>query len=171
MKKRKVTVEAYDPAWQNAFEKISREVRAGMGDRILSVEHVGSTSVPGLAAKPIIDLDVVIPDEADLEAVIRAMEALGYEHEGDLGIPGREAFRYDGKEHLMKHHLYVCRESSGELFRHLTFRNYLREHPEAAQEYGSVKQEGAALYPESIDGYISHKDGCIRRIYEKCGLN
>ena len=168
--KKKVTVTGYDPSWPEAYEKIRQELEAGLGELLCAAEHVGSTAVPGLAAKPIIDLDAVIRDDADLEEVIRAMERLGYEHEGDLGIPGREAFRYDGKTHLMKHHLYVCRESSRELKRHLTFRDYLRSHPADAAEYGRVKLEAVQLYPDSIDGYMAHKDGCIRKLYEKCGL-
>ncbi len=85
------------------------------------------------------------------------MKSIGYIHEGNLGIPGREAFAYDGKEHLQKHHLYVCPEDSLELKRHLAFRDYLRAHPEAVNEYSKVKVEAAKLYPEDIDKYIEYK--------------
>ena len=170
MKTKKITVMPWDPAWRQDFEDIRRELAAGLGPLALAVEHVGSTSVEGLAAKPIIDLDVVIPAGAPLEPVIRALACMGYIHEGDLGIPGREAFRYEEKSHLRRHHLYVCREDSPELHRHITFRNYLRSHPEAAAEYGRIKQEAARLFPEDIDGYINHKAPCIRRIYQLCGL-
>ena len=134
------------------------------------IEHVGSTAVPGLSAKPIIDLDVVIRDSSAFHAAAAALEAIGYQHEGDLGIAGREAFRYDGKDHLQKHHLYVCAQDSAELKRHLAFRDYLRTHPEAVREYSRVKEEGAALYPYDIDGYIEHKTPFIRRIYQEIGL-
>lgn len=137
---------------------------------MLRVEHIGSTSVPGLAAKPIIDLDVVIADDADLEFVIEKLAAAGYIHEGDLGIPGREAFRYKGKTHLMQHHLYVCRESSRELYRHIAFRNFLRSHPEAVREYSSVKLEAAALYPDNIEKYMESKAHYVECLYRKCGL-
>lgn len=170
MKTKKVTVVPYDPSWPGEFEKIRREVEEALGSLVLSVEHVGSTSVPGLAAKPIIDLDVVIGNETALEDVILVMACLGYAHEGDLGIPGREAFCYEGKEHLMKHHLYVCRESSSELKRHMAFRDHLRKHQEAMQEYGRIKLEAAALYPDSIDAYMAHKNDCIQNLYQIIGI-
>ena len=170
MQTKSVVVLPYDPQWQQDFQTIRAEIEAALGGLILSVQHVGSTSVPGLSAKPIIDLDVVIPDDADLSPVIGCLEKIGYYHEGDLGIPGREAFGYRGKSHLKKHHLYVCRASSGELRRHLTFRDYLRTHPEAAAEYASVKQEAARLHPESIEAYIAHKTACIQKLYRLCGL-
>jgi len=167
---KKVIVKEYDPCWPQAFRRIRHELENFMGEYIITVEHVGSTSVPGLAAKPIIDLDVVISDTTALETVIEQLAGLDYIYEGDLGIAGREAFGYKDKPHLYKHHLYVCRESSPELKKHLCFRDYLRTHPEAAAEYGSVKREAAALFPDSIDKYMKHKSGCIQRIYKECGL-
>jgi GrpB-like predicted nucleotidyltransferase (UPF0157 family) len=112
----------------------------------------------------------VIEDPSRLDAAIAALAAVGYRHEGDLGIPGREAFKYAGKEHLQRHHLYVCPRDSAELRRHLAFRDYLRAHPEAAEEYGRVKAAGAALYPEDIEGYIAHKAPFIERIYREAGI-
>lgn len=170
MKTNRIIVQPYDPQWKQDFEAIRRELVDALGDLALRIEHVGSTSVEGLAAKPIIDIDVVIRDHAPLAAVISALARIGYRHEGNLGIPQREAFCYDGKSHLRKHHLYVCPESSPELRRHITFRDYLRSHPEDAAEYGRVKTEGAELYPDSIDQYITHKSGCISAIYRRCGL-
>ena len=170
MKTRKVIVLPYDRTWKSAFEAIKSEIEDAIGDLILRVEHVGSTSVEGLAAKPIIDIDVVISDHTPLEAVISALARIGYQHEGNLGIPQREAFCYDGKAHLRKHHMYVCPESSPELRRHTSFRDYLRNHPEDAAEYGRVKLEGAALYPDNVDLYIAHKSSCISAIYRRCGL-
>lgn len=170
MKTKKIQVLPYDPQWKENFEAIRRELVPVLGDLALRIEHVGSTSVEGLAAKPIIDIDVVISDHTPLETVITVLSTIGYQHEGDLGIPQREAFRYDGKDHLQEHHLYVCPESSPELRRHTAFRDYLRSHPEAAAEYGCVKMEAARLYPEDVEGYISHKSGCISRLYNLCRL-
>lgn len=170
MRTKSVVVEAYQSVWPERFRDIKQEVTAALENTMLRVEHIGSTSVPGLAAKPIIDLDVVIADDADLEFVIEKLAAAGYIHEGDLGIPGREAFRYEGKNHLMQHHLYVCRESSRELYRHIAFRNFLRSHPEAVREYSSVKLEAAALYPDSIEKYMESKAHCVEDLYRKCGL-
>ena len=87
-----------------------------------------------------------------------------------MGIPGREAFKYDDKEHLRKHHLYVCVKDAGELKRHIGFRDYLRTHPEAATEYGRIKSEGAKLYPYDIDKYIEYKSAFIEKIYDELAL-
>ena len=170
MQTAKVIVLPYDKAWKSAFESIKQELQLALGDLALSVEHVGSTSVEGLSAKPCIDLDVVIRDASVLEEVICKLTAIGYEHEGDLGIPGREAFRYANKPHLMHHHLYVCPQDSAELHRHLVFRDYLRSHPEAVAQYGAVKETAARLYPNDIDGYIRCKAPCIEELYGQCGL-
>ena len=72
--------------------------------------------------------------------------------------------------HLMRHHLYVCPKDSAELHRHVTFRDFLRANPQAAQRYGAVKLEGAQRFPEDIDGYIAHKAPCIAELYALCGL-
>ena len=165
-----VVVEPYNESWQQDFLDIKAELEPALGELALRIEHVGSTSVPGLSAKPIIDIDAVMEDYLKLAAVVSALAAIGYIHEGDQGIPGREAFKYEGKEHLRKHHLYVCPADSAELHRHLTFRDYLRSHPEAVREYSRVKEEGAMLYPYDIDRYIDHKSPFIERIYSEIGL-
>ena len=170
MATRRVLVLPYDARWAQSFAQIRDELREGLGELALSIEHVGSTSVPGLSAKPIIDIDVVIWDRSAFDAAARALEKIGYRHEGDLGIPGREAFGYDGKEHLQAHHLYVCARDAAELKRHIAFRDYLRAHPEAARAYGRVKEEAAALYPWDIEKYMAHKAPFIEKIYGLIGL-
>lgn len=170
MRTAKVTVLPYDSAWKSAFEAIKKEIEGAAGDLILGVEHVGSTSVEGMSAKPCIDLDVVIRDASVLEAVIARLAAIGYIHEGDLGIPGREAFKYTDKPHLQTHHLYVCPRDSRELHRHITFREFLKSHPEAVRQYSRVKETAAQLYPDDIDRYIAYKSPCIEELYAQCGL-
>ncbi len=170
MTTRNIVVVPYDNNWKLQFETIRAEIQDTLGELALSIEHVGSTSVVGLSAKPIIDIDVVIEDESKLQAVVERLAGIGYEHEGNLGIVGREAFGYTGKEHLQNHHLYVCTQDSPELKRHLAFRDYLRSHEEAVKEYSRIKEEGAELYPKDIDGYISYKTGWIEKIYRKIGL-
>ena len=140
MRTTKVTVLPYDSAWKTAFEEIRKEIEEAVGDLIVGMEHVGSTSVEGMSAKPCIDMDVVIPDYTVFDNVVDRLKVIGYFHEGDLGIPGREAFRYSGKQHLQNHHLYVCPQDSVELHRHITFRNFLRNHPEAIKKYSAVKE-------------------------------
>lgn len=169
MSKKHVIVQAYDESWATDFETIKAEISAALGGAALAIEHVGSTSVKGLAAKPVIDIDIVVKDD-ELPRAIELLAKIGYIHEGNLGIEGREAFHYEGKEHLKKHHLYVCPESSPELKRHIAFRDYLRSHPEAVQEYSAIKIEAAKLFPYDIDSYIAHKSPLIEKIYQEIGL-
>jgi GrpB-like predicted nucleotidyltransferase (UPF0157 family) len=170
MRTEHVVVVNYDKRWKQWFEGLRERIGSALGDVALRIEHVGSTSIEGLSAKPIIDIDVVIKDRSMLDKVIEALEKIGYRHEGDQGIPGREAFKYEDKEHLMKHHLYVCAEDANELKRHMAFRDYLRNHPEAVKEYSRVKTEGAKLYPEDIDSYIEYKAPFIEGIYKVIGF-
>lgn len=165
-----VVVLPYDEHWTRDFCEIKSEIQEALDQLALVIEHVGSTSVHGLSAKPIIDIDVVIKDYSMLDAVISALERIDYHHEGNLGIAGREAFKYEGKNHLRKHHLYVCPRDSEELKRHIAFREYLRSHPEAVREYSRIKEEGAALYPFDIEKYIEHKSPFVEKIYSEIGI-
>lgn len=165
-----VVVLPFDEQWKYDFVQIKAELANVLRQLAIEIEHVGSTSVQGLSAKPIIDIDVVIKDYSELENVISALGKIGYQHEGNLGITGREAFKYEGKEHLRKHHLYVCPEDSQELRRHIAFRNYLKTHPDAVREYSCIKEEGAKLYPDDIDRYIEQKSPFIEKIYAEIGI-
>ena len=160
----------YDRTWKSAFEAIKRELEEAAGDLILGVEHVGSTSVEGMWAKPCIDLDVIIRDYSVFDTLVGRLKQIGYIHEGDLGIRGREAFRYLDKPHLHTHHLYVCPQDSRELHRHIAFRDFLRSHPDAVREYSRVKENAAQLFPEDIDQYMKYKTSCIEVLYMQCGL-
>ena len=170
MKTKKVIVLPYDAAWESAFEAIKAEIQTALGDLMLGIEHVGSTSVKGMSAKPCIDIDVVIRDYSVFDAVVQKLDVIGYIHEGDLGIQDREAFKYADKPHLMTHHLYVCPRESEELHRHIVFRDFLRKNPEAVKKYSRVKKTAAQLFPDSIDQYIEYKSPCIEELYKECGL-
>ena len=171
MQTAKVIVLPYDSAWKAAFEAIKAEIESALGNRTVGIEHVGSTSVEGMSAKPCIDIDVVIKDYSVFDDVVQRLNVIGYIHEGDLGIKGRDAFKYADKPHLMTHHLYVCPSDSEELHRHITFRDYLRGNSEAVKMYSQVKEKAAELFPNDIDGYIRYKTPCIERLYKMCGLN
>ena len=170
MRTANVIVVPYDTVWKSAFEDIKREIENALGDLIIGIQHVGSTSVEGLSAKPCIDLDVIIKDYTVFDLVVQKLADIGYVHEGDLGIKDREAFRYTDKPHLYKHHLYVCPQYSRELHRHITFRDFLRSNPEALKAYAKVKETAARLYPYDIDKYIAYKSPCIAELYKLCGL-
>ena len=170
MRTAKVIVRPYDRAWKSDFEKIKAEIENALGDLIIDIEHVGSTSVEGMSAKPCIDIDVVIGDYSVFDEVVGRLAEIGYIHEGDLGIKDREAFKYSDKPHLKNHHLYVCPQYSEELHRHITFRNFLRENPDAVKKYSAVKETAARLFPNDIDKYIEYKSPCIEELYALCGL-
>ena len=169
MRTKRVVVEKWNPQWKYEYEKIVASLGKDIIYNSIKIEHVGSTSVEGLSAKPIIDLDIVI--EKDKFAIIKELlNKKGYEYEGDLGIEGREAFSYSGKEELMTHHLYVCPKNSKELFKHITFRNFLENNPALAAEYSKVKEQAAVIYPDDIDKYMEFKSEIIEKIYKKCRL-
>jgi GrpB-like predicted nucleotidyltransferase (UPF0157 family) len=164
----KITVVDYDPAWPHAFEAVRARVWSVVGDVAITVEHVGSTSVPGLAAKPIIDISVVVPTQAAVPLAIERLSTLGYRHLGNLGIEGREAFASPNMP--PRHHLYLCPRDSLALKNHLHVREHLRAHSEAAKEYGALKRQLAARFPEDIDGYTEGKSDAILGILRTAGL-
>lgn len=166
-----VIVLPYDPKWKNDFEKIKQELVNAIGDFIVCIEHVGSTSVEGLSAKPIIDIDVVISDYSVFDSIVSKLSTIGYFHVGDLEIKEREVFKYSDKPHLRKHHLYVCPQNSKELLRHITFRDFLKNNPEAVKKYGKVKENAAKLFPDNMDKYIEYKTPCVEELYSLCGLS
>ena len=170
MRTKKVVVLPYDRIWKSDFEEIKREIEGAIGDLMIGIEHVGSTSVEGMSAKPVIDIDVIIKDYAVFDAVVRRLEAIGYVHEGNLGIKDREAFKYSNKPHLQQHHLYVCPQQSEELHRHIAFRDFLTKNPEAVKKYSAVKEKAAQLFPDNIEKYIAYKSPCIEELYRLCGL-
>jgi len=145
-----VIVLDYDPDWPRLFERLRRPIWHAVEDVAVSIEHVGSTSVPGLAAKPVIDIDVVVAGP-DVVRVTARLTALGYEHLGDLGVAGREAFR--GPPGSPPHHLYVCPTDSPALANHLAIRDFLRSDPGAARAYGDLKKRLARDHSEDVDGY------------------
>ncbi len=166
-----ITVVPYNPKWADEFKTIKNELFPVIGDDIIAIEHVGSTSVEGLWAKPVIDIDIVI-DNGKLPIIVKKLAGIGYRHRGDLGISGREAFGYNDEEksHLMKHHLYVCQKDNSELKRHLALRNFLRNSCEYREKYSSIKREMAKNFPNDIENYILGKQPVVMEIYELCGV-
>ncbi len=164
---RRIEVHPYDPAWKTAFLALQTMIQGILGDLAHSIEHVGSTSVEGLAAKPIIDIDVVMESYAVFPAIVERLAAAGFEHRGDLGIEGREAFKRTYDDGFMAYHLYVCPKDGEELRRHLAFRDYLRTHPDARDAYGALKMANAEKFRYDIDGYIEAKGPFIREMLVK----
>ena len=156
----------YNPDWPTSFERIRDVIAEKLGPTLLAIEHVGSTAVPGMVAKPIIDLDVVIePDR--FETVKGLLGELGYRHEGDLGIPEREAFKLDGPgpaAALPPHHLYVCPRHSAELRRHRAFRAFLHAHPDWASRLSALKRSLCDRHGDDREAYMAGKDALVREI-------
>lgn len=152
----------YDPAWPSTFEEIRRRIEPALTDVALAVEHVGSTAVPGLAGKPIVDLDVVLADASQVPMAIQRLVALGYVHKGDDGIVGREVFKppVNGPYH----HLYVVVEGSKPHRDHVDLRDYLRRHPEEARRYAEPKHEIAHLLLTDREAYTRGKSDLIEEM-------
>ena len=152
----------YNPAWANQFADLSARIVASLQSIVLRIEHVGSTAVPGLAAKPIVDMDVVLPSSVDLPRAIRLLADLGYVHEGDLEVSGREAFRCPSGE--ARHHLYVLIEGAAELRRHIAFRDALRADAVLRDEYAQLRRLLAAQYPGDREAYTQGKSTFIESV-------
>lgn len=164
---RGVVVLDHDPAWAALFEQLRASLWPAVEDVALSIEHVGSTSVPGLAAKPVIDMDIVVAP-GRVEAAIERVVRLGYEHRGDLGIPGRQAFRRPSGS--PPHHLYLCRSDSPALANHLAVRDHLRANRDAAHDYGALKKRLAREFADDIDGYIEGKTDFLVELLRAIGF-
>src|SRR5262249_15212291 len=149
----------YDRAWPELFEELARPVRRTLADLAVVVEHVGSTAVPGLSAKPIVDIDVVVQSDDEVAIAIERLRGLGYVYQGDKGIAGREAFLWPPDS--VPHHLYVVVAGSRPLGDHIAFREYLRTHPRAAAEYASLKRTLAGRHGEDRLGYTEAKSDFV----------
>lgn len=150
-----IEVSAYKEKWKSDFENLKSEIWPLVKDHALSIEHVGSTSVSGLSAKPVIDIDIVFSDRENLAQIVSALGGIGYHHVGDLGIKDREAFKKDNAK--VKHNLYACLEGCVSLKNHLILRDHLRRNPDDCKKYSDLKCDLARQFPNDIDAYIEGK--------------
>lgn len=164
----RIVVVDYDPSWPAVFEQLRSQIWPVVSNVAIAIEHVGSTSVAGLAAKPIIDISVVVGTETDIPTGLQRLETIGYIHQGNLGVEGREAFKTGTAS--PRHHLYLCPANSPALANHLAVRNYLRAHADVARDYGALKKRLAAQFADDIDGYIDGKTDILLRILREAGL-
>lgn len=162
-------VTPYDPAWADWFAELRDWLAPALGDAAIAIEHVGSTAVPGLAAKGIIDIDIVFP-VGGLDAVSERLATLGYVYNGDQGIPGRAAFKLADetlKASLPSHHLYACPEDNAELARHLFFREWMKGHPADREEYARKKFLLAELCDHDRRLYADVKAVALDRFFRR----
>lgn len=173
-----IDIQVYHPKWAEQFDQIQYILIKQLQELALHIEHVGSTSIVGQIAKPILDIVVVIPSRQQLPEVITALSLLGYYYRGDLGVEGREAFgRIDSyvpwhtdQQVWMNQHLYVCAQDNKELHRHLTFRNFLRQHPDEVIAYGQLKQQ-IIEQTEDREQYTLLKTDFVEGILAKANIS
>jgi GrpB-like predicted nucleotidyltransferase (UPF0157 family) len=158
-----VVVVDYNPEWPADFEKLRQRLAEAVGDRAVSIEHIGSTAVPGLAAKPVIDIDIVLRSSGQVASVIQLLAPLGYHHEGNQGVVGREAFSWPSGER--RHHVYVVTRGSPSHRRHLVIRDHLRAHPDEGRAYGELKKRLAETYRDDRVAYAEAKNTFTDRIF------
>jgi GrpB-like predicted nucleotidyltransferase (UPF0157 family) len=158
----RITIADYDSRWPQQFETLRSRIAVALGGLPIAIEHIGSTAVPGLAAKPVIDIDVLMRSGADLPLAISKLALLGYDPSGDLGVPGREAFHTSPGD--FPHHLYVCPPNSQEYRRHIAFRDHLRTHPENANAYATLKRSLADKFRDQREAYNQAKSQFVQEI-------
>lgn len=156
-----VIVVDYDPSWPEKYEEEAEKLRAVLGDNCAALYHIGSTSVEGLAAKPIIDILGAVKSLEEADKQRAAFEALGYEYLGEFGIAGRRYLRKGGDERTHQVHLFQ-EDDRENLFRHLAFRDYLRAHEDVKNRYAALKKELARKYPYDIEAYCDGKDAFVK---------
>ena len=156
----------HDPAWGQQAQAEAARVTALLGSNVLAIHHVGSTAIPGIKAKPILDLLVVVRDLGRVDELNEQMLAGGYEPHGENGLPGRRYFvRRTGYTHT--HHLHVFQRGHAEIERHLLFRDYLLAHPTQAQAYSRLKEQLALTFRSDPEGYTDGKSDFIREVDEQ----
>ncbi len=163
-----ITVVDYNPLWVKKYEEESVLIKDILADNCIVTYHIGSTSVPGLAAKPIIDIMVVVRSLERVDCVAEAFSKIGYEYLGEFGIEGRRYLRKGGDERTHQIHIFQMNDWSN-IGRHLAFRDYMRTHEKERIEYAKLKIELAQKFPYDIDGYCDGKESFVREI-EKVAL-
>ena len=165
----RVEVVPYNPEWKIWFDELRAQIWSHVSDVALDMIHVGSTSIPGMSAKPIIDIDIVIQSSEDLSEIISRLVKLGYIHVGDLGITGREAFNLDGTP-IYPHHLYVCPSDSEALRNHLLLKKHLSENPASFKRYNDLKL-GLSKSVVSLEEYWKSKTFLILEFLRAEGMS
>ena len=157
-----IFVTDYNPEWPHMYQEEEKKIRAILRENCTAVYHIGSTSVPGLAAKPILDIMPVVKSLEAADRVAAEFEKLGYEYLGEFGIKGRRYLRKGGDERTHQIHIFQA-DDLDNIVRHLAFRDYMRTHKKEREEYASLKKELALRFPYDIGGYCDGKEDFVRR--------
>ena len=161
-----IVVTSYDPLWTKKFEKEAPLIKGIIADNCISIYHIGSTSVPGLAAKPIIDIMAVVRSLEKVDTVAEKFSEIGYEYLGEFGITGRRYLRKGGDERTHQIHIFQA-DDWNNIGRHLAFRDYMRTHKKERDEYAKIKKDLAQEFPYDIDGYCDGKENFVREMEER----
>ncbi|WLR56461.1 GrpB family protein [Mesobacillus subterraneus] len=167
MTRRRVEVVPYNHEWKTLFGKEKQLLESIFLPAEVEIYHIGSTSVPGLSAKPIIDIMLAADSLEQVEKATPAIEGAGYEAKGENGIPRRRYFQKHDENGVRKVHLHSFEKGSHQLHRHLVFRDYLRAHPREARKYAEVKEKAAQKYEYDIESYISEKSPIVKELENK----
>jgi GrpB-like predicted nucleotidyltransferase (UPF0157 family) len=166
----RVIVMPYDPRWKDEYASESLDVTRCLGDNVFGIHHIGSTAIPGIHAKPIIDILVEVRDIGAVDACNHLMEDSGYEPMGEFGIRNRRYFRKDNALGVRSHHVHVFQAGDAEVTRHLNFRDYLRATPIVAREYSDLKRSLAVAHPEDIKKYMEGKNAFIKHVIARAEI-
>jgi len=151
-----IEVVPHDPDWTEQYQHEAHLIADIFSDQLVSIHHIGSTAIPGIKAKPVIDMMVVVQTIQQVEQFNQAMIDLGYSPRGEHGIPGRRYFK-KGSDEIHSHHVHVYGLGHPDILLHLNFRDYLRAHPMEAQAYSQLKETLAQQYREDPPGYTDGK--------------
>jgi GrpB-like predicted nucleotidyltransferase (UPF0157 family) len=151
-----------DPRWPGEYARESSAVAAAIGEPLVAIHHIGSTAIPGIHAKPVIDILAAVGNLLRLDEQTPRLEALGYEALGEFGIPGRRYFRKDDAAGNRTHQIHAFQLGSPQIERHLAFRDFMRAHRDCAEQYDALKQRLARQFPSDISSYTDGKDEFIR---------
>ena len=159
---RKVNVVPHNPNWAAQFQSEADRIRAALNSEIINIHHIGSTAIPGISAKPVLDLLIEVISLERIDQLDEVMIGLGYKPKGEFGLPRRRFFTKNNARHIRTHHLHMFEQGDSELARHLDFRDYMLAHPAEAKRYGQLKEKLAAQFPDDMDAYIAGKDAFIK---------
>lgn len=163
-----IEVVSYDEAWKSHFTREADQLSRIFLDELLEIHHIGSTAIPGMKAKPIIDIIPVVKDISRIDRFYPSLIDLGYDPKGENGIPGRRFFCKGGDNRT--HHVHVFQMGNPQIERHLAFRDYLRTHPEASRAYCNLKEKLAASYRANPSAYNDGKSELIQQIEQEAIL-
>jgi len=163
---RKIKVVPHDPNWSKLFKAEANKLAAVLGQEAIAIHHIGSTAMPNISAKPIVDILVEVHDIKKIDEFNEGMMKLDYQPKGEFGIPGRRFF-IKGGDATRTHHVHMFQTGDTEVERYLNFRDYMIAHPEEAQAYSRLKEKLAQRFPEDIEGYMAGKDGFIKETDRK----